>query len=141
MSLPAEFPALRGQLPGEGPHNIYFDVDHTLVYVDQHSNVLRPGARQAMQRLKASGHSVYVWSAGGKEYVERMVVLHELVEWVDGCFDKSPKVDPSPDWIIDDDWYLVEKYGGHCVSQYKEVDDADRELHDVLVRLAELGHL
>ncbi len=141
MSEASEFPALRGELPVEGPHNIYFDVDHTLLFVDQHTNVLRPGARQAMQRLKESGHSVYVWSAGGKEYVERMVVLHELAEWVDGCFDKSPKVVPSPDWIIDDDWYLVEKYSGYLVSQYKTIDEMDKEFDAIIEALMGLGHV
>jgi hypothetical protein len=139
--LGEDFPALRGSFPDQGPFNIYFDVDHTLVYVDQHKNVLRPGARQAMARLKEAGHSVYVWSAGGKEYVERMVVLHELAEWVDGCFDKNPRVDPSPDLIIDDDWYLVEKYGGYLVSQYKIVNELDREFHAIIEALSGLGHV
>jgi hypothetical protein len=141
LSLGDEFPALRGSFPEQGPFNIYFDVDHTLVYVDQHKNVLRPGARQAMARLKEAGHSVYVWSAGGKEYVERMVVLHELAEWVDGCYDKSPRVDPSPDLIIDDDWYLVEKYGGYLVSQYKTINELDREFHAIIEALTGLGHV
>ena len=42
-------------------------------------------------------------------------------------FDKDPRVQPYPDFIIDDDWYLVEKYGGHLVSQYKIVNDEDAE--------------
>lgn len=121
--------------------NVFFDVDHTLVYVSQSTNALRPGAHEAMRRIKDAGHGVYVWSAGGKEYVERIVALHELAEWVDGCFDKDPRVEPYPDFIIDDDWYLVQKYGGHLVSQYKRVDDGDRELLAVLDVLAELGHL
>ena len=123
------------------PLNIFFDVDHTLVYIDQHTNVLRPGAEAAMQRLKAAGHGVYVWSASGLAHVERIVHMHGLTEWVDGMFDKDPRVQPYPDWIIDDDWYLVEKYSGHCVSQYKAVNPEDREFEDALEKLAELGHL
>jgi phosphoglycolate phosphatase-like HAD superfamily hydrolase len=121
--------------------NVFFDVDHTLVYVSQSVNALRPGAHDAMRRIKDAGHGVYVWSAGGKDYVERIVDLHGLREWVDGCFDKDPRVQPYPDFIIDDDWYLVEKYGGHCVSQYKSVNDADREFHAALDVLEQLGHL
>lgn len=121
--------------------NIFFDVDQTLVHIDQHTNALRPGAREAMQRLKAAGHRVYVWSAAGLAHVERVVHLHGLSEWVDGMFDKDPRVEPQPDFIIDDDWYLVEKYGGHCVRQYRSVDPEDRELEAALQRLAELGHL
>jgi phosphoglycolate phosphatase-like HAD superfamily hydrolase len=126
--------------PGR-PLNIFYDVDHTLVFIDQSGHTLRPGAHESMRRLKAAGHGVFVWSAGGKEYVERTVEKHGLQEWVDGCFDKDPKVQPKPDFIIDDDWFLVEKYGGHLVSQYKVVDQDDRELLEALERLAELGHL
>lgn len=121
--------------------NIFFDVDQTLVHIDQHTNALRPGAREAMQRLKAAGHRVYVWSAAGLAHVERVVHLHGLAGLVDGMFDKDPRVAPRPDFIIDDDEYLVAKYGGHCVSQYRAVDPDDREMEAALRRLAELGHL
>ena len=116
--------------------NVYFDVDHTLVYPTQTVSALRPGAREAMARIKAAGHSVYVWSAGGRAYSERTVERHGLGQWVDGCFDKHPRVDPPPDVIIDDDWYLVEKYGGYLVSQYKAVDERDRELLEIAGRIA-----
>ena len=121
--------------------NVFFDVDHTLVYTTQTMSALRPGTREAMARIKGAGHSVYVWSAGGQQYSERTVERHGLVEWVDGCFDKHPRVEPSPDIIIDDDSYLVEKYGGYVVSQYKKVDEDDRELLDIVEKLAQLGHL
>lgn len=116
--------------------NVFFDVDHTLVFIDQHTNALRPGAREAMSRLKADGHGVYVWSASGLAHVERIVAMHELSAWVDGMFDKDPRVQPYPDFIIDDDWYLVEKYGGYCVSQYKRIDHTDREFEAALAALA-----
>ncbi len=121
--------------------NIFFDVDQTLVHIDQHVNLLRPGAHDAMRRLKEAGHDVYVWSATGEMHVRRIVALHGLSEWVDGMFDKDARVQPRPDFIIDDDWYLVEKYGGHCVSQYKGHNPEDREFEEALLRLAELGHL
>lgn len=121
--------------------NVFFDVDHTLVYTTQAMSSLRPGAREAMARIKDAGHSVFVWSAGGQVYSERTVERHGLTEWVDGCFDKHPRVEPPPDIIIDDDWFLVEKYGGYVVSQYKEVNESDREFQDILEKLAQLGHL
>ena len=121
--------------------NIFFDVDHTLVYSNQHANMLRPGAHAVMERLQEAGHGVYVWSAGGEDYVKKTVKMHGLEHLVDGCFDKDPRVQPKPDFIIDDDWYLVQKYGGHCVSQYKEINADDRELHEAMDRLVELGHL
>jgi hypothetical protein len=108
--------------------NVFFDVDHTLVYISAETNALRPGAHEAMRRLKEAGHGVYVWSASGLTHVERVVHMHGLAEWVDGMFDKDPRVQPQPDFIIDDDWYLVEKWGGYCVSQYKAVDESDAEL-------------
>lgn len=123
------------------PLNVFFDVDHTLVYTTHQESSLRPGAHEAMARIKDAGHSVYVWSAGGQQYSERTVERFGLTEWVDGCFDKHPRVDPPPDLIIDDDWYLVEKYGGYCVSQYKEVDESDRELLEVVEKLAARGAL
>ncbi len=58
--------------------NVFFDVDHTLVFIDQHTNALRPGAQQAMQRLKEAGHGVYGWSASGLAHVERVVHMHGL---------------------------------------------------------------
>lgn len=121
--------------------NVFFDVDHTLVLPTAEANLLRPGAREAMQRIKDAGHGVYVWSAAGKPYVEKVVEIHGLSQWVDGCFDKDPRVQPAPDFVIDDDWYLVEKYGGHCVAQYKVVDESDQAFAEALERLAELGHL
>lgn len=108
--------------------NVFFDVDHTLVFISAETNVLRPGAGEAMRRLKEAGHGVYVWSASGQAHVERVVELHGLTPWVDGMFDKDPRVEPQPDYIIDDDWYLVEKWGGYCVSQYRAVDEEDGEL-------------
>ena len=108
--------------------NVYFDVDHTLVFISAERNVLRPGAGEAMRRLKEAGHGVYVWSASGLAHVERIVELHGLSEWVDGMHDKDPRVQPPPDFIIDDDWYLVQKWGGYCVSQYRAVDEEDEEL-------------
>lgn len=111
------------------------------MFVDQHENVLRPWASEAMLRLKAAGHQVFVWSAGGAEYVKRVVHVHGLGEWVDGCFDKDPRVQPYPDFIIDDDLYLVQKYGGHHVSQYKRVNADDRELLDAVERLLGVADL
>ena len=121
--------------------NVFFDVDHTLVFVNQHVNALRPGAKEAMERLTSAGHTVYVWSAGGEDYSRKTVERHGLGAWVEDCFDKHPKVQPTPDIIIDDDWYLVEKYGGYCVTQYREVDETDREFHRVVEELEQSGHL
>ncbi len=94
-----------------------------------------------MECFKAAGHRVFVWSAGGATYVEKVVATHGLSVFVDGCFDKDPRVEPRPDFIVDDDWYLVEKYGGCLVSQYRALDPGDRGLYAVLDHFVRLGHL
>ena len=111
--------------------NIFFDVDHTLLLNTKDYSVLRPGAHISMQKLSELGNEVHVWSAGGKTYCERIVEQHGLTNWVTDCHDKSPKVQPQPDVIIDDDQYLVEKYGGFTVSQYKKINEKDRELLEI----------
>jgi len=92
---------------------------------------LRPGAHISMQKLSEQGNEVHVWSAGGKTYCQRIVEQHGLSNWVIDCHDKNPKVQPQPDVIIDDDQYLVEKYGGFTVSQYKKINEKDRELLEI----------
>lgn len=140
--MPDSYPTIPRPLDHlEGQLNVFFDVDHTLIYVDQHHNVLRPGSVHAIERMKDAGHSVYIWSAGGQAYVERVVEKHSLGTLVSGCFDKDPRVQPRPHFIIDDDWYLVEKYGGFLVSQYKEVNPDDREFFEILDHLTDMGHL
>ena len=63
--------------------------------------------------MTAVNHRIAGLNAGADDYLAKPFDIHELREWVDGCFDKDPRVQPAPDFIIDDDWFLVEKYGGH----------------------------
>lgn len=126
--------------PGE-PLNIFIDVDHTIVLASAGMLHLRPGTRTAVARLKVAGHRVFIWSASGESHCRRVVELHGLGEWVDGCFDKDPNVEPRPDLIIDDDWYLVQKYGGFAVRPFRSFDSEDDELLRVVEELALLGHL
>jgi phosphoglycolate phosphatase-like HAD superfamily hydrolase len=126
---------------GKKPLNVYIDVDHTILLSTANELHLRPGTREAVARLKAAGHRVYIWSASGASHCHRVVELHGLGEWVDGCFDKDPAVEPPPDLIIDDDWYLVEKYGGFAVRPFRSLDPKDDELLRVLEELESLGHL
>ncbi len=119
--------------------NIFFDVDHTLLHNTKDYSALRPGAHNSMRMLNEAGNQIHVWSAGGKEYCQRIVEQHGLSNWVIDCHDKSPRVKPSPDIIIDDDQYLVEKYGGFSVSQYKKIDEHDRELVEIAKKII-AGH-
>jgi hypothetical protein len=107
---------------------IFFDVDNTILCTTDLTQSLRPGVVEALQRIKNDGHRVYIWSAGGKSYCERIVKEYGLSPWVDGCFDKDVDCPVSPDCVIDDDPHLVEKYKGWLVSPYREINSEDREL-------------
>ena len=112
---------------------IFFDVDHTILLSDSEVYALRPGVAELFQALKDMGHQVYLWTASGEIHARRLVERCGLQDLVLDCFDKDPiHVPMLPDMIVDDDWYLVEKYKGILVSQYKEVDPEDRELYRVL---------
>lgn len=124
-----------------GSLNVYVDVDHTLILAHGNELHLRPGAREALARLRAAGHRVFLWSAGGASYCERVLALHGLGDAVDGCHDKDPRVQPRPDVIIDDDPYLVEKYGGFAVRPFRVLDPHDTELLRVVEEFAALGYL
>ena len=115
---------------------IFFDVDHTILLSDSEVYALRPGVTELLQALKDMGHLVYLWTASGEVHARRLVERFNLQDLVLDCFDKDPVHVPMlPDMVIDDDWYLVEKYKGILVSQYKEVDPEDRELYRVLDRM------
>ena len=112
---------------------IFFDVDHTILLSDSEVYALRPGVAELFQALKDMGHLVYLWTASGEVHARRLVERYDLQDLVLDCFDKDPVHVPMlPAMVIDDDWYLIEKYKGILVSQYKEVDPEDRELYRVL---------
>ena len=114
------------------PMKIFFDVDLTLIYVDAVEDRLRPGVRETFEGLIAIGHQVYVWSAGGEDYSRRIVHKHGLADLVVDCFDKDVTVPIKPDMVVDDDWHIVKKYGGHTVTPYRERNDSDSEMARVL---------
>ena len=72
--------------------NISIDVDGTLLDVNQQ---LVPQARESLQQLKAAGHCLQLWSAGGAEYANNCAVTHNLTD----LFDSYAK---KPDVAIDD---------------------------------------
>lgn len=111
---------------------VFFDVDLTLLLADGGQWILRPGAREVLARLREMGHEVYLWSATGHEHARRVVERFGLQEWVLGCFDKDPDCPVRPDLVVDDDPFLVEKYGGVWVRPYREPRPDDRELFRVL---------
>jgi hypothetical protein len=114
--------------------NIFFDVDHTIIAYDDH--VLRPGVRELFERLRADGHTIYLWSGIGARW--EIVRAHRLEDLVAGCFDKplyqheamlAPLgITMRPDFVVDDHPHLVAVFGGCVVSAYRSADPNDREM-------------
>tara|TARA_B100000809_G_scaffold175203_1_gene172520 strand:- start:10937 stop:11314 length:378 start_codon:yes stop_codon:yes gene_type:complete len=113
--------------------NIFFDVDQTLLHSEATEWHLRPGVREVFESLKSMGHTLYIWTASGEMHARRLVDRYDLYDLVSGCFDKDPVTAPLlPDMVVDDDEYLVEKYTGFLVEQYRAPDPSDRELYRAL---------
>ena len=51
--------------------------------------------------------------------------------------DKDSRNAVKPDFIVDDDSYLVEKYGGVFVTPYRVPDLLDKELQKVIAFLGQ----
>jgi hypothetical protein len=81
--------------------NIFIDVDLTLV--DSNGGIL-DGAREGLERLKAEGCHLFLWSSGGADYCRKIAVLYRLTELFEGYTAK-------PDIIVDD-------MPGTCVAPF-----------------------
>ena len=112
---------------------IFFDVDHTILLSTSEVWALRPGLSEVFAALKELGHKVYLWTASGEQHARRLVKRGGLELLVEDCFDKDPvRISTMPDMVVDDDEFLVGKYKGILVTQYREVDAHDCELYRVL---------
>jgi phosphoglycolate phosphatase-like HAD superfamily hydrolase len=114
---------------------IFFDVDNTLLYSSGSQWVLRPGTLETLAALKELGLELYIWSATGQLHCERLVQRYNLASYIICCFDKDPTCPVKPDLIVDDDWFLVEKYTGILVEAFRVPDPDDREMFRVLEEL------
>ena len=125
--------------------NIFFDVDHTIIDSD---NRLRPGVRELFERLRADGHTVYLWSGIGRR--SEIVEAYGLGELVAGCYDKplyhhEAMLEPlgipvRPDFVVDDHPHLVHTFGGCVVAPYRRPNAKDAEMervYDEVVRAVE----
>jgi phosphoglycolate phosphatase-like HAD superfamily hydrolase len=72
--------------------NVFVDVDLTLVDMNQR---LLPGAKEALEKLKASGCHLFLWSTGGADYALRIATAYKMEHLFEGFVAK-------PDIIIDD---------------------------------------
>lgn len=73
---------------------IAFDIDGTLYgspFLHKGEPSLNFRTAQLMELLHdhIKNSKIYVWSGGGKEYAEQIVVKFGLDKWVDRCFGKA----------------------------------------------------
>ena len=117
---------------------LFFDMDYTLVAAD---GSLRPGATELFQKLKADGHTLYIWSGVGvrREEVRRL----NLEVYVDGVFLKPlsqyanevrkmldrQEIPAAPDLVVDDHLEIVQALGG--VAVHPLWTDGDTEMGEV----------
>src|SRR4051794_3103345 len=95
--------------------NIFFDIDLTLVTSFQE---LRPYTREVFAALRSDGHTLYVWSAGGKQYAEHVVARHDLGDLIEACFGKKDELPVAVQFAVDDLKEFVEPFGGYVVRPF-----------------------
>ena len=128
--------------------NIFFDVDYTLLAMD---NSLRPGTREVFEKLIADGHKLFIWSGVGLRTAE--IEKHNLSEFVSDIFVKPIhdfeaglekfNVTTRPDFVIDDYPEIVDVFTGVLVRPYffrsAEDDEMDR-VYTIIKDYVETGH-
>ncbi len=113
--------------------NVFFDVDYTLITWDYR---LRPHVREVFERLRADGHTIYLWSGMGRRW--EVVQQFKLHEYVTDCFDKplynhvarldELGVSVYPDFVIDDHEDPVRVFGGYHIPPPFSPLDTDAEM-------------
>lgn len=126
------------------PLNLFFDVDFTLITWDYR---LRPHVREVFARLRAEGHTIYLWSGMGKRW--EIVDRHGLSEWVADCFPKplynhrqrmdELEVSVTPDYVVDDHREIVDVFGGYHIREAQTPFDGDEEMLRVEESIRELA--
>lgn len=113
--------------------NIFFDVDYTLITWDVK---LRPNVREVFERLRAEGHTIYLWSGMGPRW--EVVRRFELQEHITDCFWKplydhharmaELGVTVQPDYVIDDHREIVDAFPGSHIQEPAIPLDTDTEM-------------
>ena len=122
--------------------NVFFDVDNTLI---MWNGRLRNHTREVFERLRETGHTIYIWSGVGiRRWDMRRHDLDEFVEDyfikpLDNHHERLPAlgVPFAPDFVIDDHKTVVDAFGGYHISDM--VTEDDRELLDVLAAIEEMA--
>ena len=113
---------------------IFFDVDDTII--SSQTGGLRPLVRDVFEALRSDGHDLYVWSAMGIRWIA--LERHSLKQMVVDCYPKpngrgwSVTLPVTPDFVVDDEAHVVERFGGYRVAAYLDDDPSDRAMLEVL---------
>lgn len=120
--------------------NIFFDMDYTLLAINGR---LRPGSKEALQRLKEDGHTLFIWSGMGVRWPEVRELgldtyvagvfekpLHDYWRQVQGMLERR-ELPVCPDLVVDDYPEIVSALGGIVVRPYWLGDPTDREMERV----------
>lgn len=110
--------------------NVFFDVQGTLISGGEP----RPHAREVFQEIEGLGHHVYLWSSAGSDYCARAADLLGLQDIAYGYYSKSGPIPVTVDFVVDDQPYPVEEYGGYQVVPF-DGDPDDTELREVVEKL------
>ncbi|MSQ41861.1 MAG: hypothetical protein EXR65_02350 [Dehalococcoidia bacterium] len=122
--------------------NIFFDVDNTLI---MWNGTLRNHTRHVFERLRDSGHTIYIWSGVGiRRWEMERANLDEFVAdyfWkpLDRHHQRLPELGVTlvPDFVIDDHKTVVDAFGGYHISDMAGPDD--KELLAVLRAIEEMA--
>ena len=77
------------------PMNIFFDVDYTILGLD---DSLRPDTIETFQKLNDDGHKIYIWSGMGERW--EVVRKHNLEPLIKGVYEKAyPPLPRAPERV------------------------------------------
>jgi len=121
--------------------NVFFDVDYTLITWDVK---LRPNVREVFERLRADGHTIYLWSGMGPRW--EVVRRFGLAEHITDCFWKplynhhermaELGVTVMPDYVIDDHLEIIEAFPGSHIQEPAIPLNTDTEMWRVYEEIA-----
>ena len=129
--------------------NIFFDMDYTLI--GGMDGALRPGVKDVMERLKADGHGLYVWSGVGLRWgdVQHLGIKHLITD----CFVKpmtnyyramkEMKLPVEPDFVVDDFPVVADAFGGISIPAFNFHNPEDRvmeRVYNVINEYVKNGH-
>lgn len=123
---------------------IIFDLDNTIT--DEFGSTIRPGIITFIEKLKADGHSLVLWTNSTKDRAKKIIYEHDIKKYFDKCifredYDKNNEgimkdiALENADYIIDDDPNEV-KYNknnnkkGYIITPFRKGKNVDINEYD-----------